>query len=113
LEEFKKSDRFNSDVKSIKTFIVYTQLKLGQKELAGPYLRSMTNSPENYPYFAIIYAGLNDKVHCLKYLEKGAAVGILPEYLKVSPLFTFLHSESRFKAILQKIGLADSPSLTQ
>lgn len=112
LEEFRKSDRLNSDVKSIKTFIVYCQLKLGQKDLAEPYLRSLTDTPENYTFFAIIYAGLNDKERCLHYLQKGVEVGILPEYLKVSPIFIFLHSDSRFKVILQKIGLADSPSGT-
>ncbi len=113
LEEFRKSDRLNSDVKSIKTLIVYCQLKSGQKDLAEPYLRSLTDTAENYTFFAIIYAGLNDKESCLHYLQKGVDVGILPEYLKVSPIFTFLHSDSRFKAILQRIGLADSPSLTQ
>jgi hypothetical protein len=75
------------------------------------YLKNLPNTPENYRNFAIIYAGLDDKERCLQYLELAAERGDSPNYLKVSPLFVFLHNEPRFNAILEQLGLLN-PALT-
>ena len=108
LSEFKKGDQLANNVKAFKTMIAYCQAKLGQKEPVENYLKLLPNIPNNYDSFAVVYAGLGDTEHCINYLQKGAEVDNLPNYIKISPLFTFLHADARFTAVLQKIGL-DNP----
>ena len=81
-------------------------------EEARAWLDSLPDEPDHYPNRAIVYAGLGDTERCLTYLERGAEAGQLPDYLKVSPLFRFLHRQPRFQAILRQVGLQTS-SLTQ
>ena len=104
LKEFQKGQLLNPKLKDFDMMIAYTQAKLGHTEWAKVYLHSLTPTVNNYTKFATVYAGLGDKEQCLKYLEMGAALNIVPEYFKVSPLFKLLHSEKRFEDILQKFG---------
>ena len=105
LKDFKTAEQLSPNVPAVSYMIAYTQAKLGQTEQAKTYLQSLSQTPDNYRGFAIIYAGLGDKEQCLKYLEMGVEQGMLPDYLKVSPLFKFLHNDKRFENILQKVGL--------
>ena len=105
LEEFMICDRLSPKMIYTKTMIAYSQAKLGQKEAANLYLKNLPQIPDNLKYFAIVYAGLGDKNNCLKYLELATQISDSPNYLKVSPLFVFLHNDPRFNTILQKLGL--------
>ena len=106
LREFDKGFGMNH-VGSFKRMMVYCQAKLGQKEAVETYLKSLKESPENYENFATTYAGLGKADKRIEYLQKMSEIGITPNYLKVSPLFAFLHSDARFEAILQKNGLVN------
>ena len=85
--------------------IAYTESKQGQTQSAYTILNNLPKIVNNYCYISIVYAGLNDKENCLKYLELAAAESLSPDYIKVSPIFTFLHNEPRFIAVLDKLGL--------
>ena len=111
LKEFRICQKLSPKLPYFDTMIAFTQAKLGQTTPVQFYLKNLSNTPENYRNFAIAYAGLGDKELCLKYLELAAERGDSPNYLKVSPLFVFLHNEPRFNAILQKLGLLN-PALT-
>ena len=50
-------------------------------------------------------SGLNDKENCLKYLELATAESLSSDYIKVSPIFTFLQNEPRLVAVLAKLDL--------
>ncbi|NBB18412.1 helix-turn-helix domain-containing protein [Runella sp. CRIBMP] len=104
LTEFLQCDQLSARV-YYKTLIAYTKAKLGQQSEAELYLKSLPPIPDNYKYFATVYAGLGDRDNCLKYLQLAAEKSDSPNYLKVSPLFVFLHNDARFNAILQKLGL--------
>ncbi len=105
LKEFKIGAQLAPRLKEFQHYITYTKAKLGQGEQAKQYLQSLPQTPGNYPYFAIIYAGLDDRENCLKYLEMGANQNMIPDYLKVSAIFKFLQNDKRFQAVLQKVGL--------
>lgn len=105
LKDFKTSDSMSPNTKSIQSYIAYSQGKLGQLSLVKTYLASLSPTPDNYDWFAIAYAGLNDKEQCFHYLQLAAAQGHLPEYFKVSPFFKFLHNDKRFNELLQQFGL--------
>ncbi len=105
LKEFKRSRELNAQLRQIGFMIAYTQAQLGQIESANIYLQMLPQTVDNYPAFATVYAGLGNKEQSLKYLELGIDKNLLPDYIKVSPVFTFLHNDKRFQAILQKVGL--------
>ncbi len=105
LKEFNIGVQLSPRLKEFQHYITYTKAKMGQIEQAKNYLQSLPIKPINYPYFATIYAGMGDKEQCLKYLEMGAANNIVPDYLKVSPIFKFLQNDKRFDAVLQRVGL--------
>ena len=105
LEELKICEKINGKSIYHETIIAFLQGKLGQISYVNSYLKNLPKIPENDKNFAIVYAGLNDKNNCLKYLELAADKSDSPNYLKVSPLFVFLHNDPRFNAILQKLGL--------
>ena len=105
LKEFLICAKLNPNIIYLKVFTAYTQAKLGQTTAVYLYLKNLPKIPDNNKYFAIIYAGLGDKENCLKYLEAAAEISDSPNYLKISPLFTFLHHEPRFEAVLKKLGL--------
>lgn len=105
LKEFEICKRLNPGAVFIQTWYNYTLAKLKQPAPVQLFLRSLPEKAENHKYFAIVYAGLDDKQKCLKYLELAAKNSDSPNYLKVSPIFKFLHKEPRFNAILQKLGL--------
>jgi adenylate cyclase len=105
LNEFKICRRLNPKSIYFEIMMAYAQSKLGQKAPALSLLNTLPNTSENYKNFSAIYAGLGDKENCLKYLDMAAEINNIPNYLKVSPLFTFLHNDLRFNKILQKAGL--------
>ncbi len=105
LEEFSLCAKLNPNSIYYETLATYSKAKLGQSVAVQTYLTKLPKTPDNYKYFAIVYAGLGNKELCLKYLEKAAQKNDSPNYIKVSPLFNFLNNEPRFNAILQKLGL--------
>ncbi|HAK80645.1 MAG TPA: hypothetical protein DCM71_28015 [Runella sp.] len=105
LRELSQSRQLNPSVKGVEAAFVYTQSRLGQVSAAKMYLSSLPETPDNYTYFAMVYAGLNEKENCLRYLEKMATLGKTPTDVKVSPFFRFLHGDKRFDALLQRFGL--------
>ncbi len=113
MREFLICNKINPNIIYNKTMRAYTQAKLGQTNEVDLYLKNLPKIPDNHKYFAIVYAGLGDKENCLKYLEAAASINDSPNYLKVSPLFTFLHNEPRFDAILGKLGLLNPNFSTQ
>lgn len=109
-EEFNEGFQM-SGIADFKRIAIYCQAKLGHKKVAETYLQSLEEIPENYESFATIYAGLGNTDKCIEYLQKEVETSNMPNYIKVSPLFAFLHSDARFEAILQEIGLAN-PTIT-
>jgi adenylate cyclase len=105
LREFMKSDSLNPGYKLVTMFSLYCRARLGERAPAEAQVRALTDVPDHYVYKAILYAGLKDRERCLHYLELGAPLGIVPEYLKISPLYSFLRDEPRFQAVLRQLGL--------
>lgn len=105
LNEFKICRKLNPKSIYFEIMMNYALAKNGQTESARSFLKTFPSTPDNYKNFAIIYSGLGDKENCLKYLEMAAEINNIPNYLKVSPLFKFLHNDPRFNRILQKVGL--------
>ena len=105
LNEFKMSETLSSKNSYFSTMVAYCQAKLGQNAAVQLHLNTLPKIPDNYKYVAIVYAGLGNKDLCLKYLSLAADINDSPNYLKVSPLFEFLHNDVRFDDILQKLGL--------
>jgi tetratricopeptide (TPR) repeat protein len=54
---------------------------------------------------AVIYAGLEEKEQALFWLTKAYEERCFVTYIKVDPIFEFLRNDSRFKVLLEKIGL--------
>ena len=102
--EFNKGNEMVSAV-NFRSMGAYCEAKMGHKEAAETYLKSLADTPENHDSFAIVHAGLGNADLCIAYLQKGVDADNLPKYLKVSPLFKFLRTDSRFQAVLQKAGL--------
>ncbi len=113
MSEFRICQKLYSKGVYFETLIAFTQAKLGQTAPAELYLKTLPTIPDNNKYFAIVYAGLGNTNLCLKYLELAAEKNDSPNYLKVSPLFDFLHDDHRFNAILQKLGLLNPTFVTQ
>ncbi len=105
LKELEISRKINGETIYFESMIAFVQGKLGQTSSVNLFLNTLPEIPENDKYFAIVYAGLGDKANCLKYLELAAQNSDSPNYLKTSPLFTFLHNDPRFEAVLQQLGL--------
>lgn len=105
LREFMKSDSLHPGFQLVEVLILYCRAQLGERAPAEAQLRALTDVPDHYVYKATLYAGLRDRENCLRYLELGVPLGIAPEYLKISPLFKFLHGDPRFQAILRQLGL--------
>lgn len=105
LNEFKICLRLYPKSISFQTMINYCQAKVGQTAQVSSFLEVLPEIPENYKNFGVIYAGLGNKELCLKYLEKAADANNTPNSLKVTPLFRFLHGDTRFNKILEKAGL--------
>ena len=107
LRDLTKAQQLNPSVKGLEAAVVYTKARLGQVPAAKTYLATLPETPDNYTFIAMVYAGLNDKQNCLRYLEKMASLGKIPTDMKVSPFFHFLHGEARFNALLQQFGLVN------
>lgn len=105
LNEYKICKQLNPESIYFEVMINYVLAKVGQKAPALSFIKTLPSIPENFKNFAIVYAGLEDKENCLKYLEMATEASNIPNYLKVSPLFTFLHNNPRFDKILEKAGL--------
>jgi hypothetical protein len=66
------------------------------------------NKPVSPFYFELVYAGLNEKENGMKWLErsyeeKSGSV----RYLKMEPRLQNLRKESRYIALMKKIGLEE------
>lgn len=107
LRDLTKARQLNPSVKGLEAALVYTKARLGQVPAAKTYLATLPETPDNYTFIAMVYAGLNDKQNCLRYLEKMASLGKTPTDVKVSPFFHFLRGEARFNALLQQFGLVN------
>lgn len=107
LKEFQKALQLHPNIIAIEAMAAYSKAKLKQIVTVNEFIDKLPKIKDNYKYFAIVYAGLDNKELCLKYLEMAAENSDSPNYLKVSPLFLFLHNEPRFIAILKKLGLLD------
>lgn len=88
--------------------IAYCQAKLGRKDLAGKYVDTLAHTPNNYISLATVYAGLGDKEQCFTYLQRAADQGLMPDYVNISPVFSFLHNDPRYPALLRQFGLQDT-----
>ena len=108
LREIQKGLRLEPALKPLILRHAFIRARLQQPKPAQALLDSLPDNIEHYIDKAELYAGLQDKDHCLDYLRKGAAQDRLPNYLKVTPLYDFLHNDPRFKALLRQVGLADS-----
>lgn len=105
LKSFTKSLELDKEDLYTKAVVIYCKAKLGDTVAVKTFVQSLPNIPQSQRYFALAYAGIEDKEQCLKHLELAAAINDSPLYIKVSPLFSFLHREPRFNTILQKLGL--------
>ncbi|RCR67899.1 helix-turn-helix domain-containing protein [Larkinella punicea] len=105
LRELEKAQRLNPDTRSFPVFIAYVKARMHQPAAARALLDSLPDDVTHYPYRSVLYIGLGDTDRCLTYLEKGAEVGSLPDYLKVSPVFKSLRNTPRFQAVIRKVGL--------
>lgn len=107
LSDLTKAQQLNSTVKGVDAAIAYTQACMGQYTAAKTYLATLTDMPENYTYFAMVYAGLKNKENSFKYLEQMAALKQIPTDIKVSPFFKYLEGDKRFDELLKRFGLLD------
>jgi adenylate cyclase len=104
LREFMKADAMNPSME-YQAMIAYCQARLGKSTAAEGLLRTLPETPEQYRVRSVLYAGLGDADRCLRYLQLSATWGLIPEYLKVSPIYAFLHPDPRFQALLRQLGL--------
>ncbi|MFN3847969.1 MAG: FlgO family outer membrane protein [Spirosomataceae bacterium] len=102
-----KAKELNPTAKGVDAAIAYAQACMGQYAAAKTYLTTLPNIPDNYTYFAMVYAGLKDKENTLKYLEQMATFKQTPTDVKVLPFFKFLHGDKRFNELLKRFGLLD------
>ncbi|GGD41036.1 hypothetical protein GCM10011514_01410 [Emticicia aquatilis] len=107
LSDLTKAQKLNPTVKGVNAAIAYTQACMGQDAAAKTYLANLPNMPENYTYFAMVYAGLKDKENSFKYLEQMATLKQIPLDIKVSPFFRYLDGDKRFNELLKRFGLLD------
>ncbi|MFB9294614.1 helix-turn-helix domain-containing protein [Persicitalea jodogahamensis] len=107
LKEMESCVSLNPDIPVLHSTLQYCRARVGQRAAAEAYLKTIPQIPSRYPDLAIVSAGLNDKENCLKYLRLGLNQGNMPYYLKVSPIFRFLHGDPRFQEILRQLGLLD------
>ncbi|MBU1821506.1 MAG: helix-turn-helix domain-containing protein [Bacteroidetes bacterium] len=108
LREFTKAVSMNSDLAEYRALVAYCRGRLGDTAAAEELLLHLPDTPEQHGVRTILYAGLGDADHCLRYIRLSATQGVIPEYLKVSPLYVFLHPDPRFGALLRELGL-DTP----
>ncbi len=105
LGEFMRCDSLAPAIPVVGAAIQFCRARLGQRESAEAHLAALPDDPASYQLRAMVYAGLEDKGNCLKYLRLGAERSTSPFYLKVSPMFRFLHGDPRFDAVLDQLGL--------
>ncbi len=85
--------------------------KIGQKESTEKFLKELIARSKKYPagspsyFIAAIYTAMGKNDEAIKWLEKAYADHEVEMYwLKVEPFFNSLHTDTRFKNILQKAG---------
>ena len=99
------SDSLSNSAKSINYFRLYLRARVIPKDRFETELNTIARTPENYEDLAYAYAGLEDKETCLHYLQLAVDQNLAPDYLKVTPLFAFLHNDPRFNRILRQCNL--------
>lgn len=105
LAELTKSNTLEPEQPVVQAVEQYCRARLGQRASAETYLTTLPHTPDHYSVRAVVYAGLEDRENCLRYLRLGAELGLAPDYLKVSPMFRFLHGDARFQDVLSQLGL--------
>ena len=105
LRELEKGRHLAPRLKAFLVRTAFVKARMGQPQAAKALLDSLPDNLDHNTDKAELWAGVLDKDHCLTYLEKGANMNRLPYYLKVTPLYAFLHDDPRFKALLKRVGL--------
>lgn len=97
----------------IKTFKAWVHASGGEQTEAREILQAVLNNPGrealDYCEIATVYAALNDTQQSLAYLEKaieGKSISVCA--LKTDPRLDTLHSEAKFKELLEQVGLNKS-----
>ncbi len=111
IAEFQKA-RLIDDRPEVSAMIAHTYAMSGRKSEAISILNSLEDQAKHLyisPYYiALIFAGLNEREEAFKWLEK--AYSDRNEWLvwlKVDPRFDSLHTDSRFRDLLKRIGFSD------
>ena len=99
------SDSLSHSAKSINYFRLYLRARVLPKDRFETDLNTIAHTPDNYMDLAYAYAGLEDREKCLHYLQLAVDQNLAPDYLKVTPLFAFLHNDPRFNDILRQCNL--------
>jgi len=109
VEEIEKAIALSGRSAFIFDDLGYIYAKSGDKDKAIKVLEELeAQASENFvPAWgrAVIYAGLEDKEKAIYWLTKAYEERSFVTYIKVDPIFEFLRDDSRFKVLLQKIGL--------
>lgn len=104
IKAFRRCDSLNPEHPG-HHYQLYCQAKLGNRKATEDFIKTVPSIPENSVTLSVLYAGLGDKDNCIRYLNWGADNGFVHEYLKISSIYSFLHGDPRFEAILSKLGL--------
>lgn len=99
------SDSLSHSIKGISSYRLYLRGQTLPRTSFLTELQRIPSTPENYYDLAFAYAGLADKEQCLRYLQLAVDHDRAPDYLKVTPQFTFLHNDPRFTRILRQCNL--------
>lgn len=101
------SDSLSHSIQSIAYYRLYLRAQTLPRTTFLAELQRIPTTPETYHDLAFAYAGLADKEQCLRYLQLAVDHDRAPDYLKVTPMFAFLHNDPRFTGILRQCNLVD------
>jgi serine/threonine protein kinase/tetratricopeptide (TPR) repeat protein len=112
ISEYQKARDLSVDDPHIIALIGHCYALAGKPDRARAALKELQELAKRryvQPYsIAVIYTGLREKDQALAWLEKAYDDrSSYMVYLKVEPIFDSLHSEPRFKDLLQRLALAE------
>ena len=111
IAEFQKAREMSPTSTFVTSALGHTYALAGEHAAATKVLSELLESSKRFyvPAFdiAVVYAGLGDNKHALRWLEKALAEqsGWLV-YLRFDPRFEALHSDSHFQGIIRRVGAA-------